>query len=829
MVSRAGYLNVGPIINPVDALSGSLQDLSKMYAAQSNKKQANAKVAKEQLYLDNKRRAKRDTNEFLLGLSSSPSTYKIDDYSKGLQKTFKDKSASYDREELALRNYTNTGDEKYLNESLSYIKRAKGEDKSISDEARKVRKQNLINMRFNLKDASDDDRRAALDSQMDNLFSVKREALNRSITSGSSLTKGQRANAVMRNLPESSREYGDASAIRSAVLRSLPGDTEQQLKSDSDANISAFNKGVKATFDQDMKTYQSKIKQYRSSTDYKALSSIFDDSIGSMDDADRKDIVDFLVSENVPHKAIKYIVEGLVETSIANTKSIGRLDSPEVQKVLTAELGVLRANGSLTGIDGIKKPKMGETRSRKNLDEIQRGLLSSNFAGSRRVLDVSQEWRDNYVNRAGLAPADTVGRDLVAPAAIIPASVGKNLTDTMKRAAGTKDYPAMMAEAESSGNSRAVSGQYYGSYQMGVAALKDAGYINADGSWNGAKTGIHSKEEYLASDKAQKDAFTIYSGKNENALVNSGATKWIGKKFKGVDVTMNGLKAAAHLVGASAVAKMLDTGEVPTDGNGTKALSYLQMGSMNTKAAPKPPRLPDPNMITVKKDGVNVRINPDVPRDWDTDDELLRQKARDAYKTATPYEAALGAGETVAAAIGGVPGILGYGAGSVLDVVDQLNKKPYRNRRDELAAKSSFFQVDASSSDVAKRISEAIGKLAPSIPANMSALQLKSILNYGKGARDIGRSLTPSNIKASRKATSDASNKEMAQYAQRVDVEATAKKAKADEALIKEQTEDMFNQDWFERIFDKVVGNPAANAAFDANIPAMRAYVAGRR
>lgn len=55
--------------------------------------------------------------------------------------------------------------------------------------------------------------------------------------------------------------------------------------------------------------------------------------------------------------------------------------------------------------------------------------------------------------------------------------------------------------------------------------------------------------------------------------------KFVGSEFEGEVVTKEGLIAAAHLVGAGAVNKMLKTGEVPEDANGTKAVEYLKLGN----------------------------------------------------------------------------------------------------------------------------------------------------------------------------------------------------------------------------------------------------------
>lgn len=156
--------------------------------------------------------------------------------------------------------------------------------------------------------------------------------------------------------------------------------------------------------------------------------------------------------------------------------------------------------------------------------------------------------------------------------------VDTGMTPTMKKASKAANFIDMIATAESSNNSKAVNGQYLGKYQMGNMALQDAGYKDSKGNWTG-KNGIDNKQDYLNNEKVQKEAFSILTNRNSKTLNSLGAMDYVGKVFKGVPVTTKGLMAAAHLVGATAVANMLKTGKVPSDSNGTKALAYLQMGS----------------------------------------------------------------------------------------------------------------------------------------------------------------------------------------------------------------------------------------------------------
>lgn len=128
---------------------------------------------------------------------------------------------------------------------------------------------------------------------------------------------------------------------------------------------------------------------------------------------------------------------------------------------------------------------------------------------------------------------------------------------------------------ESNNNYQAINRfGYLGKYQFGGMALIDLGYKNKDGWTN--KDGIESKEDFLNDKEVQERAFTDWVSILEKYLKRNGSLEYIGKKINNIKITKNGLLAASHLVGASAVSKMLKTGIIPKDGNGTKATKYLK-------------------------------------------------------------------------------------------------------------------------------------------------------------------------------------------------------------------------------------------------------------
>jgi hypothetical protein len=139
-----------------------------------------------------------------------------------------------------------------------------------------------------------------------------------------------------------------------------------------------------------------------------------------------------------------------------------------------------------------------------------------------------------------------------------------------------KDFKEKLAQRESSGDYKAKNKLgYLGKYQFGKLALIDAGYKDKKGNWTG-KDGVKSEEDFLNNKEAQENAMDKYTGLQRKYLRRHGASKFIGKEFKGVPITESGLVAAAHLVGAKKLSKSLKKDEDPKDAFGTPATEYLK-------------------------------------------------------------------------------------------------------------------------------------------------------------------------------------------------------------------------------------------------------------
>lgn len=150
------------------------------------------------------------------------------------------------------------------------------------------------------------------------------------------------------------------------------------------------------------------------------------------------------------------------------------------------------------------------------------------------------------------------------------------------------DYLTALSKQESSGHNTVVNGYgYLGLYQMGEAALTDAGYYKADntpstndwkGTWTG-KNGINSKAEFLANPATQTQAITDYNHVQWGYIVHLGLAPYVGQTIGGIVMTESGMLAGAHLVGAGGLKKFLESNGkiVPGDANKVAVTNYISL------------------------------------------------------------------------------------------------------------------------------------------------------------------------------------------------------------------------------------------------------------
>lgn len=120
---------------------------------------------------------------------------------------------------------------------------------------------------------------------------------------------------------------------------------------------------------------------------------------------------------------------------------------------------------------------------------------------------------------------------------------------------------------------------YMGRYQMGGAALEEAGFKDAEGNWTelAHSFGIYSKEDFLYSREGQEYAIRAYHKTVCRYIRYYELEQYIGTTYCGVKVTRSGLLAACHLVGIGSMKKALTSGETVRDGYGTPASEYLEL------------------------------------------------------------------------------------------------------------------------------------------------------------------------------------------------------------------------------------------------------------
>ena len=162
---------------------------------------------------------------------------------------------------------------------------------------------------------------------------------------------------------------------------------------------------------------------------------------------------------------------------------------------------------------------------------------------------------------------------------------------------GYELYLQAVADHESYGGDYTVVNQYgyLGKYQMGEAALSEAGFYIEDnldydnqyeGTWSekAMRLGVNSRDDFLNNPEAQEAAIRALNIKQWRYIEYYGLDDYIGTTVDGVEVTASGLLAAVHLVGAGGVLQLFggkkilreNNDGIPIDGNGTPVTKYLQ-------------------------------------------------------------------------------------------------------------------------------------------------------------------------------------------------------------------------------------------------------------
>jgi hypothetical protein len=141
------------------------------------------------------------------------------------------------------------------------------------------------------------------------------------------------------------------------------------------------------------------------------------------------------------------------------------------------------------------------------------------------------------------------------------------------------EYAKAIRQRESSGDyTRVNQFGYTGAYQFGKPALIDAGFMDKGGNWtdHARSIGVDSWDSFKNNPQAQDIAFQNFTEKNWDYLRSY--FPHVGQTVAGVPITVSGMLAGAHLVGARAVRDFLDSGGtiVRQDGNGVPITDYMR-------------------------------------------------------------------------------------------------------------------------------------------------------------------------------------------------------------------------------------------------------------
>lgn len=140
---------------------------------------------------------------------------------------------------------------------------------------------------------------------------------------------------------------------------------------------------------------------------------------------------------------------------------------------------------------------------------------------------------------------------------------------------------------ESDGDYQSVNSlNFLGAYQFGEAALTDLGFVRYDGDaydndygggWTG-KFGIKSAKQFLNSERAQDKAMEEWLDVMWSYIELHDVDRYAWRDVGGEQLTPSGMLAAAHLLGAEALAKYVSSdGKTDLrDPYGTPLSSYIK-------------------------------------------------------------------------------------------------------------------------------------------------------------------------------------------------------------------------------------------------------------
>ena len=185
-----------------------------------------------------------------------------------------------------------------------------------------------------------------------------------------------------------------------------------------------------------------------------------------------------------------------------------------------------------------------------------------------------------------LAAGETAAREL---GQVIGLGVGLPSAQSQSPETGSA-LPASLNVSESGGNFRAQNAAvgsgghvgHFGRGQFGVARLQEAAAA-------GAIPQGTTPQQFMQSEELQKSAENWHFAKIDRAIQANGFDRLIGQRINGVPITVEGLRAVAHLGGEQGMKRFVETGGAynPSDANGTSLMDYFRQhgGGGQTRVA----------------------------------------------------------------------------------------------------------------------------------------------------------------------------------------------------------------------------------------------------
>jgi hypothetical protein len=266
--------------------------------------------------------------------------------------------------------------------------------------------------------------------------------------------------------------------------------------------------------------------------------------------------------------------------------------------------------------------KIAETQSRTGLYTAQAGAIPS------QILETVAKTAYTQALTAGQSEQQALA---AAQAALARAQAMGAQAENQRNAAWTRrlmgpssdqdgspvsQFNTQLQGSESSGNPNAQTpvvkggtGGYSGLHQFGAPRLQDLGYYTPgegdygpDGKWTGSWNGtfknvpvgegqspVKTIQDFMGNTDAQNAVFNHHVNDIDSRIRQDGLQSYIGATLpNGATVTMDGMRAAAHLSGYDGMKKYLLNGINSTDRLGTSTGDYFRKfgGASGAPAAP---------------------------------------------------------------------------------------------------------------------------------------------------------------------------------------------------------------------------------------------------